>query len=54
MNVQFKIFKGTFSSWNTLFSKASEFASQLGPEKLINISHSCTHSDGVVTVWYWG
>jgi hypothetical protein len=50
--VQFKVFRGTFASWNTLFTRAAEFASTLSPEKLITISHSADHSQGVVTVWY--
>ena len=52
--VKFKIFRGTFASWSALFSEAAHFASRIGEEDLINISHSCSHSDGVVTVWYWG
>jgi hypothetical protein len=51
--VKFKAFRGLFSSWDTLFSDASEFASTLGSERLISISHSADHSDGVVVVWYW-
>ena len=53
MSVTFKTFRGTFSSWQTLFREASEFASTLSPEKLVSISHSADHSDGIVTVWYW-
>ncbi len=51
---KFKIFRGTFATWNALFSEAAHFASTLGPESVISISHSASHSDGVVTVWYWG
>lgn len=47
------MFRGTFASWDSLFRKAASFASRVGPDRVINISHSCTHSDGVVTVWYW-
>jgi hypothetical protein len=53
MSVQYKVFRSTFSSWDELFQEASEFASDLGRDRLISISHSCDHSDGVVTVWYW-
>ena len=49
--VTFKVFRGTFSTWNELFTDASSFASSLTPEQLINISHSVNDSDGVVTVW---
>ena len=41
------------ASWDELFSQAAEFATTLGRERLITISHSADHSDGVVTVWYW-
>jgi hypothetical protein len=51
--VRFRIFRGVFASWNSLFSQAAEFASSIPKEKLINISHSVDHLDGVVTVWYW-
>lgn len=51
--LQFKIFRGTLASWDELFSRAAYFASELGPERVLNISHSADDSDGVVTVWYW-
>ncbi|WDE06265.1 hypothetical protein SG34_004885 [Thalassomonas viridans] len=51
-SVTYKMFRGTFASWDELFTSASEFASTLKPEQLINISHSVNDSDGVVTVWY--
>lgn len=51
--VQFEYFRGTLSSWDTLFRQAARFASKLGEDRVISISHSCTHADGVVTVWYW-
>ena len=50
---KFKIFRGTFATWNTLFSEAARFAGTLGPDRVISISHSASRSDGVVTVWYW-
>jgi len=49
----FRMFRGTFASWNTLFTEAAQFASTLGKDRLISISHSAESSDGVVTVWYW-
>lgn len=52
-SVQFKSFRGTLSSWKTLFTQAAEFASTISREKLITISHSADNMDGVVTVWYW-
>ena len=51
--VEFKFFRTTMRSWQTLFAEAAEFASKLGPERLITISHSEDKDDGVVTVWYW-
>lgn len=52
--VRYEIFRGTFSSWPELFDKAAEFATTLGAERLITISHSEDKDDGVVAVWYWG
>jgi hypothetical protein len=51
--VRFKQFRGTFTRWEKLFSDAAEFATQVGRERLITISHSADHSEGVVTVWFW-
>jgi hypothetical protein len=53
MKVAFLVFRDTWTTWEELFSQAAEFASQIGPERLISISHSADKSDGVVTVWYW-
>jgi hypothetical protein len=36
-----------------LFGQAAAFATELGPHRLINISHSCDQKQGVVAVWYW-
>ncbi len=52
MAVKYEKFRGTLISWESLFLEASEFASTLKPEQIINISHSSDHSDGIVTVWY--
>ena len=51
--VAYQVFRGTFVSWDELFAEAAGFASQLPTGRLINISHSASGSDGVVTVWYW-
>lgn len=48
------MFRGTMATWDQLFSQAAEFATQLGRERLIAISHSEDQQDGVVAVWYWG
>lgn len=51
--LSYHAFRGKWASWEELFSKASEFATQIGPERLVNISHSADHHDGLVVVWYW-
>jgi hypothetical protein len=53
MRVAYEQFRGTFASWDSLFQEAADFATAIGRERLISISHSADHSDGVVTVWYW-
>jgi hypothetical protein len=52
MQVRFKVFRATFSSWKTLFQEAATFASEIPRDRLISISHS-ESNEGVVTVWYW-
>jgi hypothetical protein len=51
--VRFKEFRGTFKSWSELFGEASAFATTLGSQRLISISHSEDNNRGVVAVWYW-
>ena len=46
-------FRGTFATWEALFDEAAQFATEIGPERVLSISHSADQSDGVVTVWYW-
>ena len=41
------------ATWETLFEEASNFATGIGRERLISISHSEDNNDGVVVVWYW-
>ena len=53
MTVEFQHFRGAWTTWESLFQDAARFASSLGRERLISISHSEDGSDGVVTVWYW-
>ncbi len=52
--VKFEMFRGVLASWPELFQQAAEFATRVGRERLITISHSEDKEDGVVTVWYWG
>jgi hypothetical protein len=51
--VRFEIFRSGMSSWESLFEHAADFASRIGPDDIINISHSEDANEGVVTVWYW-
>ena len=57
MTVEFKHFASSTRSWGALFAEAAAFASEVGPDRLISISHSHGGTDylgpGVVTVWYW-
>ena len=53
MTAQFRIFRGFWSSWNQIFQEAADFATTLGPDRVISISHSADNNEGVVTVWYW-
>ena len=52
MRVDYRMFRGTFKSWEALFQEAADFASSVG-ENLISISHSAYNSEGIVTVWFW-
>ncbi|MFC1852717.1 hypothetical protein ACFL27_21160 [candidate division CSSED10-310 bacterium] len=54
MIVTYKMFRGTFKSWEVLFQEATSFANLLSQDRLISISHSCDNNDGVVVVWFWG
>ncbi len=38
--VAFEIFQGTLITWEELFQQAADFASGLGPDRVISISHS--------------
>jgi hypothetical protein len=53
MYVAFEVFRGTLATWQHLFAEASAFATQVGRQRLISISHSEDANEGVVTVWYW-
>ncbi|QEG24012.1 hypothetical protein MFFC18_39180 [Mariniblastus fucicola] len=52
MQVHHQIFQSSYRFWNDLCNEAAQFASQIPPELLINITHSCDHQKGVVVVWY--
>jgi len=51
--LNYRVFRGTWASWESLFNDAATFASQLGRDRVVGISHSADHSEGIVTVWYW-
>lgn len=52
--VECQMFKGgAFLPWDDLLAQAAQFATEVGPERLITISHSEDHDVGVVVVWYW-
>lgn len=54
MRAAYSFFKaGSFTSWDTLFSEVAAFATQVGRDNLISISHSQDNNQAVVTVWYW-
>ena len=55
MRVQVKLFKSTVKSWATLCDEAAAFASEVGRERLINISVAGADvgGQGVIFVWYW-
>ena len=53
MQVRFKFFKATLKSWEAMHAEAAEFATMIGRDRVISISHSSDHSEGVITVWYW-
>lgn len=53
MRVRFRVFRSILKSWESMFQEVADFATEVGPERLISISHSEDHGDGVVTVWYW-
>jgi hypothetical protein len=47
------MFKSWTKSWDDLCAEAAAFASDVGRERLINISVSEDQNEGVVIVWYW-
>ena len=54
MRAAFRSFESYEETWETLFRRAAEFASQLGPERVISISHSeSIRSKGIVVVGFW-
>ena len=50
--VAYRKFRGTLISWEELFNEATAFANEVGPDRIVNISHSADRGDGLVVVWY--
>jgi hypothetical protein len=53
MKMRCKYFRGSLKSWPELFGQAADFATEIGVDHVISISHACAGSDGTVAVWYW-
>jgi hypothetical protein len=51
---RFQAFGSDLSPRETAFAQAAEFATSLGPGRVISISHAESERGSVVTVWYWG
>lgn len=54
MQVLFKCWDSKMASREKLFKAATDFATKLGPDRLINITHSEDRDNIVITIWYWG
>lgn len=53
MYTHYRMFKSSVKTWQTMFNEASDFASTIGEQRVISISHSCDNGSAVVVVWYW-
>jgi hypothetical protein len=61
MTVQSRQFKSSSKPWDELCAEASAFATQIGRERLINISVAASGGtdvfgiggSGVIVVWFW-
>lgn len=42
-----------FTSLESVFFDAAQFASRVGKDRLISISHADKVASTVITVWYW-
>ena len=51
--LKFRRFSALIKSWETVLQEAAEFASSVGRDKIVSISHSEDHSRSIVVVWYW-
>ena len=53
MRMKFRKFHALLKSWETVFQEAADFATSLGPDRVVSVSHSEDHNEAIVTVWYW-
>lgn len=61
MTARHRIFESNTKSWDHLCQEATAFATEVGRERLINISVAASGGtnmlgsggNGVVVVWYW-
>ena len=61
MTVRHRIFESATRSWESLCDEAAECATEVGREKLINLSVAASGGTegfglagrGVIVVWYW-
>ena len=61
MRVQCKMFSSSTKKWDALIAEATEFATKVGKDRLINISVSASGGtdlfglggQGAIFVWHW-
>ena len=61
MTARHRIFESASKSWDEMCQEVTAFATELGPERLINISVAASGGQetfgfggkGVIVVWYW-
>ena len=62
MQARFKLFSSAIKPWEDLCEEAAAFATEVGRDRLINISVSAAGgqnffgtagAEGVIYVWYW-
>jgi hypothetical protein len=51
--IKFRKFVAIVKTWDTVFQEAAQFATTIGPDRVVSISHSADGSKAIVTVWYW-
>jgi hypothetical protein len=51
---RYQSFGSDLTPRETAFAQAAEFATGVGPARVISVSHAESERGCVVTVWYWG